>query len=208
MNNFEPLYQAIGYAFHNERLLVRALTHKSSNIKENYETLEFLGDSVVNYAVSEMLFRNPSLDPGEMTERRKSMVSREPLAALSDRLGFSERCVKNGCPLSEKMRCDLYEAVTAAILLDGGFDAAVSFVKRTISLAISFVDFKSKVKELCEKNKWSYDAPHTESGPETNKKFTVEVYVNGKKLGSATARSIKNAENEACAIALENLRKE
>ncbi|MCR4725801.1 MAG: hypothetical protein K5753_01115 [Clostridia bacterium] len=208
MSDFRALYEEIGYAFHNERLLARALTHKSADIKENYETLEFLGDSVVNYAVSEMLFRSPSLDPGEMTERRKSMVSREPLAALSDRLGFSERCVKNGCALSEKMRCDLYEAVTAAILLDGGFEAAVSFVKRTISLADSFVDFKSKVKELCEKNKWSYDAPHTESGPETNKKFTVEVYVNGKSRGFATARNIKTAENEACAIALKALKGE
>ena len=82
MSDFRALYETIGYAFHNERLLARALTHKSADIKENYETLEFLGDSVVNYAVSEMLFRSPSLDPGEMTERRKSMVSREPLAAL------------------------------------------------------------------------------------------------------------------------------
>ena len=207
MSDFRALYEKIGYTFKSETLLLRALTHSSASATENYETLEFFGDSIVEYAVSEMLFNDASLTPGEMTKTRASMVRRESLAYLSDLLGLSAFCVKRNCALSEKMRCDLYEAVTAAIALDGSLSDALAFVKRTIVLVPAFArDNKSELKELCEKNKWTYHAPHVEFGGEKNKKFTVEVYINGKSLGAATARNIRTAENEACALALKKIK--
>lgn len=207
MTDLSEIYEKIGYVFKNESLLLRALTHSSFSLSENYETLEFLGDSVVNYAVSDMLFQDPSLTPGELTKKRASMVSREPLAALSDLLGFSARCFKRNCALSVKMKCDLYEAVTAAIALDGSLSEALAFVRRTILLTSHYTrDYKSELKELCEKHKWSYHAPYTESGTEKNRKFTVEIYVAGKSLAVASDRSVKAAERAACAIALGKLK--
>lgn len=206
MNDFSALYEKIGYTFSDESLLKRALTHSSFDPSASYERLEFLGDSVVGYAVSDLLFRESKEDEGSMTKTRAAMVSKEPLSYLSDLLGFSAACRRRNCALSVKMKCDLYEAVTAAIALDGGFETAVAFVKRTITLAPhASVDYKSKLKEYCEKKKLSYHAPYTSSGREDKKVFTVEVYVAGKSRGVGKGTSVLRAENEACRLALSAL---
>ena len=206
MIDFSELYANIGYTFKQEDLLLRALTHSSFDRTASYERLEFLGDSIVGYAVSDLLFFASEEDEGTMTKTRASMVSKEPLAYLSDKLGFSANCRRRNCALSVKMKCDLYEAVAAAIALDGGFDAAVAFVKRTVTLAPhSSVDYKSKLKEYCEKNKLSYHAPYTSEGIDGKKTFTVEVYVAGKSRGVGKGSSILRAENEACKAALRSL---
>jgi len=200
------LQEKIGYVFKDESLLEKALTHSSFSA-DHYERLEFLGDSIVNYAVSEILFGDQESEAGEMSKKRASMVSKEPLACLSDKLGFSENCRKKNCALSVKMKCDLYEAVTAAISLDGGLANAVEFVRRTILLLpFRSVDYKSTLKELCEKNKWSYHAPNTSQTSKKGIVFTVEVYVDGTSLGVGKGTSIRIAENEACKVALEHLR--
>ena len=206
MIDFSAIYENIGYTFKDERLLLRALTHSSFDRECHYERLEFLGDSIVGYAVSDLLFFASEEDEGTMTKTRASMVSKEPLAYLSDHLGFSSVCRKRNCTLSTKMKCDLYEAVTAAISLDGGFDEAVAFVKRTITLApLSTADYKSKLKEYCEKNKLTYHAPYTSVGRDDKKTFTVEVYVAGKSRGVGKGSSVLRAENEACRAALDAL---
>ena len=206
MSDFAELYEQIGYVFRREELLLRALTHSSFDPKNNYERLEFLGDSIVGYAVSEMLFTEGKEGEGSMTKTRASMVSKEPLAFLADRLGLSARCRRRSCALSVKMKCDLYEAVTAAISLDGGFEEAVRFVKRTIGSAPHATDdYKSRLKEYCEKHKLSYHAPHTEEGRDAKRVFTVEVYVAGKSRGVGKGKSILGAENEACRQALSSL---
>lgn len=203
MSKYSELYDHIGYIFNDENLLLRALTHTSYDVFDNYERLEFLGDSIVGYAVSDILYHDSEESEGTMTKTRASMVSKEPLAYLSDHLGISPLCRKKNCSLSVKMKCDLYEALTAAISLDGGFDSAVSFVKRTIRLApLATVDYKSKLKEYCEKNRLSYHAPYTATGLDNKKVFTVEVYVDGKSVGVGKGKSIRIAENEACRVAL------
>lgn len=203
MNDFHEIYEKIGYSFKDESILSRALTHSSFDPSASYERLEFLGDSIVGYAVSELLFHGGKESEGSMTKMRASMVSREPLAYLSDLLGFSALCRRKNCVLSVKMKCDLYEAVTAAIALDGGFESAVAFVKRTISLAPhSSRDYKSELKEYCEKHRLSYHAPYTASGRDDKKVFTVEVYVAGKSRGVGMGKSVLRAENEACRLAL------
>ena len=206
MSNFLEIYEKIGYSFRDESLLRRALTHSSFDREGNYERLEFLGDSIVGYAVSDLLYHAEAEAEGGMTKTRASMVSKEPLAYLSDLFGFSAACRRKNCPLSVKMKCDLYEAVTAAIALDGGFENAVDFVKRTIGLAPQAeADYKSRLKEYCEKKKLSYHAPSTSSGKDNKKTFTVEVYVAGKSRGVGKGTTIAHAENEACRIALEGL---
>ena len=204
MSDFRDLYGKIGYIFKDEKLLVRALTHSSVSV-DNYERLEFLGDSIVNFAVSKILFDDPSSSPGDLTKKRQRMVSKEPLAFLANELGFVALC-KKSCALSEKKESDLYESVTAAIALDGGLDEAIAFVRRTILLApVASADSISAIKELCEKNKWTYQASVVEVGTEKYKKFSAEVYVNGKSCGSATAGTKKDAEKAACTLALEKL---
>ena len=206
MIDFAEIYDKIGYVFKDRSLLARALTHSSFDRDASYERLEFLGDSIVGYAVSQMLFMNVGQDEGTMTKTRASMVSKEPLSYLSDALSFSKNCRRKNCALSVKMKCDLYEAVTAAISLDGGFDAAVDFVKRTILLAPhAQEDFKSALKEYCEKNKLSYHAPYTATGRDDKKTFTVEVYVAGVSRGVGKGASVRQAENEACRQALSSL---
>ena len=206
MIDFSEIYERIGYVFKDEKLLARALTHSSFDRENNYERLEFLGDSIVGYAVSELLYHQSENAEGQMTKTRASMVSKEPLAYLADILLLSKNCLRRNCALSVKMKCDLYEALAAAISLDGGFDAAVAFVKRTISLAPqATADHKSRLKEYCEKNKLSYHAPYTATGRDDKKVFTVEVYVGGKSYGVGKGSSVKAAENEACKTALSKL---
>ena len=206
MIDFSEIYERIGYVFKDEKLLARALTHSSFDRENSYERLEFLGDSIVDYAVSDLLYKTTDESAGEMTKTRASMVSKEPLAYLADHLLLSKNCLRRNCALSVKMKCDLYEAVTAAVSLDGGFDAAVAFVKRTVVLAPqASADHKSKLKEYCEKNKLSYHAPYTSAGRDDKKVFTVEVYVGGKSYGVGKGPSVLKAENEACKTALSKL---
>jgi len=207
MMELSELYDKIGYTFKDRSLLIRALTHSSFDPNNHYERLEFLGDSIVGYAVSDLLYHTGNEREGAMTDIRKSMVSQTPLAALSDMLGLSQLCRKKNCSLSDRIKCNLYEALTGAIALDGGTEEAVSFVKRTIRMAPSAgVDYKTKLKEYCEKNHLSYHAPSTASGADNKKVFTVEVYVGGKSGGVGKGKTIKQAENEACRIALASLK--
>lgn len=203
MIDFSEICERIGYVFKDRSLLTRALTHSSFDRENSYERLEFLGDSIVGFAVSDILYHQAGETEGEMTKTRASMVSKEPLSYLADQLGFSKACLRRNCALSVKMKCDLYEAVVGAVFLDGGTDEAVSFVKRTILLAphASF-DYKSKLKEYCEKNKLTYHAPYTAAGRDDKKTFTVEVYIGGKSKGVGKGSSVLKAENEACRLAL------
>jgi len=206
MDEFIRLQERIGHLFKDVKLLERALTHSSYGV-DNYERLEFLGDSIVNYVVSEKLYEEGGSEAGEMSKMRASIVSKEPLAFLSDELGFSALCKCRNCALSVKMKCDLFESVTAAIYLDGGMQAASAFVRKMISrLPFRAMDYKSELKELCEKKKWSYHAPETVSESKKGKTFTVEVYVNGRSFGVGKGTSIRIAENEACKVALDRLR--
>ena len=206
MIDLAEVFEKTQYVFKDQSIAIRALTHSSFDPKDCYERLEFLGDSIVGYAVSDLLFQEGIQNEGSMTKTRAAMVSKEPLSFLADLLGLSAYCRKRNCSLSVKMKCDLYEAYTAAIALDGGFDQAVAFVKRTILLAPhASEDYKSKLKEYCEKKRLSYHAPYTASGKDGKKVFTVEIYVDGKSVGVGKGSSVLRAENEGCRSALSKL---
>ena len=122
--------RAIGYKFKDNRLLTRALTHSSASRTDNYEKLEFLGDSVIQLAVTKWLYANGG-DEGEMTAERQRLVSHWPLKRASEALGLTNYIINVG-DVGEKALSSVYEAVAGAIFADGGFAAAERFIKRTL----------------------------------------------------------------------------
>ncbi len=127
--------RAIGYVFSDKALLKQCFTHKSfTNYcgESNNERLEFLGDAVLEFIVSEELFLKDDTDEGRMTEKRQRYVSREALTAAADKAGVLAflRYAGGEDTISGKTPSNLFEAVIAGIYLDGGMNAARSFLKR------------------------------------------------------------------------------
>ena len=159
--------KAIGYKFRDRGLLIKAFTHSSyTNIggEESYERLEFLGDTLVDFVASEMLYREyPKATEGELTNLRKQYVSKDALTPVSRRMGLMQFVRYSGAGennLGKKVASDLFEAVTAAIYLDGGLEAAISFVKRHLAFT-EIIDYKTRLQEFVagkehEKSKVTY----------------------------------------------------
>ena len=158
----------IGYKFKNMSLLETALTHRSVKGKISNQNLEFLGDSILGFIIAEVIFRrNPDFDEGAMTGMRKNLVSQKPLADAVSAFGLEKyrRLGKNehdhNVQKTDKTKCDLYEALLAAIYLDGGMDEARAFVKKTLGNLLEKLesederdlsDYKSRLKEFADKH--------------------------------------------------------
>lgn len=221
----ELLQKRIGYTFNNEKLLKRALTHSSYmneqkiNRTGDYERLEFLGDAVLELVSSEFLYREHTEVPeGELTKMRASMVC-EPSLAFCARdielgqfilLGKGEE--NTGGRNRDSIISDVMEAVTGAIYLDGGFEPAKAFIYRFILSDLEdkqlFYDSKSNLQELIQgklKKDFHYELLE-ESGPEHDKTFVVEVFMEQISLGKGTGRTKKAAEQQAAYQALLVLR--
>ena len=143
MNN-KKIEEKIGYTFRDGALLERAFTHASASVRDNYQNLEFLGDSVLGFIVSRTLYSEyADTDEGSLTKMRAAVVSERPLAAAIDRLGVAEELItgesekKNGVSDHSSVKCDLFESLTAAIYLDGGLDEAEKFVLGALSEEIA-----------------------------------------------------------------------
>ena len=130
--------QAIGYTFQDKTLLIECFTHKSfadNNAAAHNERLEFLGDAVLQLAVSEALYLKDGADEGEMTKARQRYVSREALTKAAEKANILRflRYAGGEDTLGGKTASNLFEAVTAGIYLDGGMKAARAFLKRFLS---------------------------------------------------------------------------
>lgn len=204
MVDLKTLSEKLGYVFKDERYLVSALTHSSVSATDNYERLEFLGDSIIGFIEAERLFNDKSNAEGVMTKMRSQKVDRTALASVSDNLGLSQAVRYVDCKLSQKMKCDIYEAVVAAIYLDGGLEEAKNFALKTIDLATEMKnDFKSKLLEKCAQNKIPRPEFITEqSGPQNKPVFTTKVYIYGELYGAGTGLKKKESENDASRVAL------
>lgn len=220
-NNMTNLQQRLGYLFERPELLQEALTH-SSYANEHGQTrllcnerLEFLGDAVLSAVVARHLYTTqPNVEEGELTKQRAALVCEASLAAfardvqLGDEmlLGKGER--KNHGEQRDSILSDCFEAVIAAIYLDGGMYAAERFIHRTV-LADSHAadaarDYKTELQEVIQQNpeeKLRY-VHIGESGPDHNKCFTVELRLNSNVIATAMGRSKKQAEQNAAAQAL------
>ena len=209
----------IGYKFKNPELLEIALTHTSyanesrTPVKHN-ERLEFLGDSVLSVVVADYLFHQSGRPEGELTRMRASLVSEGALFQFAQeidlgeylRLGRGEeRC---GGRTRPSVVSDAFEALIAALYLDGGMDVARSFILPFITEGkYAEADYKTRLQEIVQQNpeeKLSY-VVEQETGPDHNKHFVVAVRFNSDCVARGEGRSKKMAEQHAAREALKLL---
>ena len=221
----KDLEEAIGYRFHDLSLLHNALTHSSyanerwHNSLLSNERLEFLGDSVLGMLVAEYLYRNfPNRPEGELTRMRADMVCETTLAAAANRIGLGEYLLlghgeeQGGGRSRDSILADAVESVIAACFLDGGIEAALRFIRQFILVEVPVhklhnADYKTQLQELVQQKKnqaLSY-ALVDESGPDHDKRFDVEVSLNGAVVGRGSGSSKKRAEQDAARAAIESL---
>lgn len=218
----DDLQKEIGYTFKDKRLLDTALTHSSyaneRQLSADNERLEFLGDSVLGFLTAEHLYSTFGRRPeGELTKLRSLLVCEGSLYGFAKEIGLGECLLlgkgeeQTGGRDRPSILSDAFEAVVAAIYLDGGIEAARVFVLRFISLALKKQsltdDYKTLLQEEVQKTKGStvrYELVG-ESGPDHQKTFICAVILNGKPLGEGSGRSKKEAEQQAAKEALELL---
>jgi len=220
------LQHLIGYAIKNEDLLLRAMRHRSflqhgSQEGESNERLEFLGDSILNLIVGEYLYRRfPKAPEGELTKIRSRLVNRKALAAyaraihLSDFILMSPSAAQSIGKGFETINADTFEALIAAIYLDGGFAEARAFVERQVlsalkrgSVATADENYKSMLLEYSQSKGLGiprYSIVRQE-GPDHDRTFTVEVFLDNVRRGSGTGKNKKEAEQAAASQALDKL---
>ncbi len=210
------------YSFKDISLLKNALCHSSyaneSHCKSgSNERLEFLGDAVLSIIVADYLYNNFSHYPeGELTKLRASLVCEKSLCEFSRQLNIGEYLLlgkgeeANGGRERNSILADAFEAVLAAMYIDGGMDVAKKHVMRFILEELKhqedevFKDYKTTLQEIIQRNKeerLTY-VLIAESGPDHNKLFTVEVHLNSNVIGTGIGKSKKQAEQSAAKDAL------
>lgn len=219
MFEFEEI---LGYKFKNKELLNNALTHSSyanevHSVYGSNERLEFLGDSVLSIIVSEYLYINfKKLPEGELTKLRASLVCEKTLSIFARELNIGKFLFlgkgesHNRGNERASILADAFEAVLAAVFLDGGMENAKNLVLRFIIPELSerdfelFKDYKTILQEVIQRNpeeKLSYELVD-ETGPDHDKRFTVEIHLNSNVIGEGIGRSKKQAEQAAARQAL------
>lgn len=213
MDKISEIEKIIGYEFKDKSLLETAFTHSSYAHQyktQSNEKLEFLGDSILNFIVAELLFLSSMGDEGQMTEIRAAVVSREPLAAVIRKCGLVDYIrYGNGCEMqyhSVKFDSNLFEAILGAIYIDGGMDNAKHFVYNNLGKNISFADkydYKSKLQEYKQANCNDLELRYETVGHGSG--FMSTVYLSGERIGVGSGRKKKEAEREAAKMALNSL---
>ena len=220
------LQKNIGYEFKQEALLRQAVTHSSYAHEKNLkglmdnERLEFLGDAVLEVVSSEFLFKNhPEMNEGQMTKLRASLVCEQSLAACARQLELgSFLLLGNGEDLTggrerDSILSDAWEALIGAMYLDGGFTSAKEFILKYVLTDIEhkklFYDSKTMLQELIQ-NKFKQTLHYvllSEEGPDHNKIFTVQAYMDNTPLMTGRGRTKKAAEQNAAYQSLLQLEK-
>ena len=225
MKDEKELLEKIGYEFKDETLLKNALTHSSYSSEHrmdyalNNERLEFIGDAYVDAAVGAELFMIMKNAPeGVLSKNRADVVREESLADAARGIDLGEYIYMGkgeeatGGRSKDSILADTFEALIGAIIIDGGYEAGknviLSLLENKIKLAVEGKlrqDYKTMLQEkLQEKDhevKIKYNTV-SESGPDHNKTFTVEVNIGGITLGSGSGKSKSKAEQEAAKDAL------
>ncbi|HKO58339.1 MAG TPA: ribonuclease III [Thermoanaerobaculia bacterium] len=220
--------ERIGYTFQRRDLLRRALTHKSysheakaDDVRHN-ETFEFLGDSVLGFVIGDLLFRQfPELDEGALSKMKAFLVSATSLAAKAREQGMGDVILlgigeeKTGGRKKDSLLANLFEAMIAAIYLDGGVEAVrrvieASFAKDLEAIDeddLLFHDYKTALQELAQGRGWPLPEYRVvdEVGPDHDKTFIVEVKI-GSKAARGEGTSKKEAQQQAAKHALRDAR--
>lgn len=213
----------IGFEFDNIQLLITALTHRSyvnehkKSVSEHNERLEFLGDAVLELAVTDYLFNNFSEPEGILTSWRSSLVRTESIGEAGDKLGYEpllrmSRGEKNGSLRArQQILANAFEAVIGAIYLERGYKDAEEFIKKHILSKLddilatgSWRDPKSHLQEVSQRidNHTPIYRVLSEVGPDHDKIFTLGVYVGDKLMGKGSGPSKQYAQQEAARAAL------
>ena len=211
----DQVMKALGYTFRDEALLRRALTHPSMGKNDN-QRLEFLGDAVLQYLMSDKLYQaHPNEREGALTHRRQLMVCEAALSPIAQMLGLGEALIMDkgeeltGGREKPSVLCDTMEAVLAAVYLDGGMEAARGVVERCWpgedEVARPLQDAKGALQEVLQRD--GGESPTYEitgqSGPPHNPVFEAAVYWNGKLLAKGEGKTKKAAEQAAALKAME-----
>ena len=220
---FEKLigYSPKNWAVFHESLLHRSYLQYLGPTVQSNERLEFLGDAILNSLVAEYLYRlYPEMEEGDLTKIRSRLVNRKALALRAKELHLSDHMLLSSSALqsvdsgSDSILADAFEAVIGAIYLDGGLQAAQTFVLGSLmshagilSSALTDDNYKSALLEYAQAR--SLGVPRytvvKEDGPDHDRRFTVEVFLGAESLGLGTGRSKKDAEQAAAAQALDRI---
>ena len=221
--------EIIGYKFKNSELFRACFTH-SSYTNEHYglknnERLEFFGDAILDFLVTEYLMKKyPDEDEGMLTERRKQYVAKEPLTQVVFNLGLDKyiilgRGVDNSRDPNEKFYSSLYEAIVAGLYIDGGLPEAKKFIYRTLindkilrkpskntntkAKDVVIKDYKSALQEFMQKRKMGVPTYKSVSktGPDNSPLFTESIYISGHEVAKGCGKSKKVAQ-QVCAKAV------
>ena len=220
------LQNRIGYKFKDENLLVTALTH-SSYVNEHKEAecnerLEFLGDSVLSMITAEFLYSAlPDRREGVLTRVRATLVNEKALAEYAAQIKLGDELFLNsgeeltGGRTRPSVTSDAFEALIAAIFIDGGMEAAREFVLPFVregfrKRELKSEDSKSALQEIVQRKRGSRIeyVLAGEHGPDHAKRFEIELYINGRLAGRGEASSKKEAEQNAAAEALKGFSNE
>jgi len=222
------LEEKLGHLFGDPSLLLQAITHKSysnenrAEARPHNERLEFLGDTVLDFLISDLLMNIcPDSPEGELSKLRSALVSETNLSRVARELGIGSYLLlgkgeeQTGGRDKSSLLANALEAVIAALYMDGGLDAAYGFIRRRFEADIREMagsdrtfDSKTELQEYCQSSFGelpSY-AVVSETGPDHLKVFEVEITASGRPLARGTGRSKKEAEQNAAMRALESLK--
>ncbi len=224
MKWLRELEQRINYEFHDEALILEALTHKSCKKPYNNERLEFLGDAVLDLIVGEYLFKKfPKVNEGDLSKLRASLVNEKGFQKLANSIDlgkhiFISAAEENNQGRSKSSICsNAFEALIGAIYLESGLKKAEEIALKLleeaypkIDLQSVFRDYKTTLQEITQAKMGVTPDYHviSASGPDHKKEFEVMIKVSGQALSTAKGSSKKEAHQEAARIALEVLKKE
>ncbi len=230
-DEFRSVEEAIGYRFSDPGLLEHALTHRSrahedasGGVRDN-ESLEFLGDAVLGFVIADRLFREcPDWNEGQKSKAKAMLVSTTALARIGTEVGLGEHLLlgrgeeKTGGRRKRSLIADTFEAVVAAVYLDGGIEAADEFIERWFREPLDAVrdgelaeglqtDYKSALQEAMQARELGLPRYRLvgEAGPPHRRVFTSEVAAGERPLGQGEGRSKKESEQQAAQQALEQL---
>lgn len=217
--NLKNLQTKIDYSFKDENKLINALTHRSylnehrtEKLKSN-ETLEFLGDSILEFWISDKLFHLfPQFNEGELTNLRSLVVCTQNLSLISSNINLNDFIMlskgeeRHGGRTNQSILADTFESLLGSIYLDGGITPAFKFLEKTLNLSISklsskqiYKDSKSFFQEIAQAKKGITPKYQTisESGPDHQKKFKVAVFIGEELIASGSGNSKQKAEEDA-----------
>ena len=225
--NLKDLQIKIEYTFKDENKLFRALTHRSylnehrdENLQSN-ETYEFLGDSILEFWISDKLFRQfPQFDEGDLTNLRSLIVCTQNLSLIASDIDLGNFVIlskgeeRHGGRTNQSILADTFESILGSIYLDDGIIPAFKFLDKTLSKSISklsskqiYKDPKSLFQEIAQSKRGITPKYQTisESGPDHQKNFEVAVYIGEELIATGSGNSKQKAEEDASIKATKNL---